>query len=238
MTLHIHYDHKCPKCGTGYVPYGEHVPCPKCGLVEVERFEFLGPAADSALVNFTERGAFMPGAWCVGDAADNLLMHVFHALDFHRAAKDIAFAEAARTFFDKMDFGEMEFMRPYLIRLSIDVFEKIDQMKGKEWESRIAKERLAARIHVRTDNERRSLPGSEAKRRLRESRPKNGVRHQADGLWLAYMLDDGRQVLYHDGDGSYILEAEDGGRVAFRNVGELVSYLNREPPPGPRVHSR
>ena len=225
MTMHIHYDHQCPECGTGYVPYGEDVPCPKCGLVEAERFDYLPPAADSALINFTERGAFMPGAWYVGGVADNLLLHIFQALDFYIARTGTTFADAARTYFGQMDFGEMEFMRPYLVHLSEEVFDKINEVKGQGWESRVSRERLAARIHVKTDNERRSLPGSSAKQLLWESRPKNGVIQQPDGLWLVYSLNDGRQVLYRDENRSYILVMADAGRVVFENIAELVKYL-------------
>lgn len=229
MTMHIHYDHQCPQCGTDYVPYGEDVPCPKCGLIEPERFDFLAPAADSALVNVRERGVFMPGAWYVGGVADNLLRYIFQALDFHRDTNGTSFTESARCFFGRMDFGDMEFMRPYLIRLSTDVFDKIVQTKGEGWESRINKERHAARVHVRTDNERRSLPGSAGKQRLRKSRPRNGVVEQPDGTWLVYLLDDNRQILYREEDTSYVLVAADGGRITFESVAELVLHLNTEP---------
>ena len=123
----------------------------------------------------------------------------------------------------------MEFMRPYLIRLSTDVFDRIVQVKGEGWEKRINKKRLAAMVQIKADNERRALPGSSAKQRLRESRPKDSMAvEQPDGTWLVYELDDGRQVLYRSEDCSYILVATDAGRTAFENVASLMRQLNSE----------
>jgi hypothetical protein len=39
MTLHIHYTHQCPSCGAYYIPCDKNVPCPRCGVVEQERFD-------------------------------------------------------------------------------------------------------------------------------------------------------------------------------------------------------
>jgi len=60
MTLHISYEHKCNQCGTDYIPFDADVPCPKCGLVESERYDFIGAAVRSTLYNLERYGSYQP----------------------------------------------------------------------------------------------------------------------------------------------------------------------------------
>ncbi|WXG46619.1 MAG: hypothetical protein WED05_08190 [Candidatus Atabeyarchaeum deiterrae] len=62
MTLHINYDHQCPKCEAYYIPYDD-VPCPRCGLVEKERFDHITRATRSLLFNLDNYGSYVPPAW-------------------------------------------------------------------------------------------------------------------------------------------------------------------------------
>ena len=217
--MHIYYDHQCPNCEAPYVPYGKDVPCPKCGLVELKRFDFVVPAANSALANLANKGSFTPGTWFVSGIADNFLLHVFHALDFHKDERHRTFDEAAEFHFSRMEFGEFEFLRRYLVRLSIEIFEKISELMKEGWESRFMEKQQAATIRRKTDSERRSLPASATKQRLRESRPKNGISRRPDGSWLVYALADGRQVLYRDGEASYVILSSDGTVHRVRQCG-------------------
>ena len=61
MTKHVDYTHTCPECGALYIRYDNDVPCPQCGLVEEERFNFIPAAVASARFNL-ESGHYVPGA--------------------------------------------------------------------------------------------------------------------------------------------------------------------------------
>jgi hypothetical protein len=70
--LHIHYDHQCPTCNAYYIPYDVDVPCPSCGLLEQERFDFISQAVASARFNFKAKDP-VPTAWFAGSLADHIL---------------------------------------------------------------------------------------------------------------------------------------------------------------------
>jgi uncharacterized Zn finger protein (UPF0148 family) len=63
LTLHIFYTHQCHKCGAFYIPYDKDVPCPNCGLVEKERFDYIPRATESLNFNLKEYGRYIPPAW-------------------------------------------------------------------------------------------------------------------------------------------------------------------------------
>ena len=228
MTMHIYYNHNCPQCETAYIPYDDDVPCPKCGLIERKRFDFVPQAANSALYNLSQKGDYVPGAWFTGTLGDYLMLFLFHVLDLHKRSQGATFSDTAASYFGGIDFGDKEFMRPYMIRLSERVFKKINELiaGGYDVSTGTDPQMLAARIRQRTDTERRSLPGSAAKQRLRESRPKDGVVRQADGTWLVYTLDDDCQIFYQQEDASYILVMTDANRLTFENIAKLVKFLD------------
>ena len=64
MTLHIKYDHRCPKCGADYIPYNQ-VPCPNCGQIEGDRFDYVSLAAESIIFNLQRFGMCQPPMWLV-----------------------------------------------------------------------------------------------------------------------------------------------------------------------------
>ena len=91
-------------------------------------------------------------------------------------------------------------MRPFLIRLSEQVFQKINELIADGYEVRTDEKRscLPRGSAFRRTPNGAALPGSTAKQLLRESRPKNGVEQRTDGTWLVYSLDDGCRVLYNE----------------------------------------
>ena len=84
MTLHVHYDHQCPNCMAYYIPYDKDVPCPCCGFVEQERFDFIPQAAMSAHYNLETQGSYVPGAWYTGSLGDHILSLLFPLLEKYR----------------------------------------------------------------------------------------------------------------------------------------------------------
>jgi hypothetical protein len=80
MTVHDNYTHQCPKCEAYYIPYDD-VPCPRCGLVETERYDFIPIALASVRWNIEMYGFYVPGAWFVGGLGDHLLLILFHIFE-------------------------------------------------------------------------------------------------------------------------------------------------------------
>ena len=136
MTLHIHYNHTCPKCDAYYIPYDDAVPCPRCGLIETERFDFVPEAARSALFNIQVYGSFVPSAWYVGSYGDHVLMLIFSILEQYRVnKKDTTFQTVVRAIADKMEFGDQEYAREYVVSLSARIFEEISKISYEEQNS-------------------------------------------------------------------------------------------------------
>jgi len=131
MTLHIHYDHKCPKCETPYVPYDAEVACPKCGLLEADRYDFVSEAANSALFNLNEFGQYTPMMWMVLSFGDELLSQAFYMLELHRIASELPFNDLGQIYYDKFappDFPGSDYMRQYFARLCERISEKTDEL--------------------------------------------------------------------------------------------------------------
>lgn len=84
MTIHISYQHKCAQCETEYIPYDEAIPCPKCCLVEEERFDLIAKAVISARYNLENYGSYIPLAWAVFTYGDQVLSLLFRLLEHDR----------------------------------------------------------------------------------------------------------------------------------------------------------
>jgi predicted nucleic acid-binding Zn-ribbon protein len=128
MSYHISYNHDCPNCGAFYIPFDQAVPCPKCGQVESERFDFIPEAARSARINFMEDGHYVPAAWYVGSLGDHVLSLVFDVLDQHR--KDTSgreFSAVAAEALARMDWGEQLYLRDHTHAIACRVREQLDR---------------------------------------------------------------------------------------------------------------
>lgn len=94
MTIHVSYDHECPECGAYYVPYDDDVPCPKCGIIENERFDFISKAVESILYNIEQYHFFVPPCWITYSLCDKILIILFHLFQaFEFSGKEKAFSE-------------------------------------------------------------------------------------------------------------------------------------------------
>jgi len=127
MTLHIDYNHQCPRCGALYIPYGTDVACPQCGHVEKERFDFIPKAADSALHNL-RAGSFIPGSWWVGSFGDHVLHILFMILERHRTGNaEESFETVARRFVDAGKWGNQLYAKEHIFQLACDVHQEINK---------------------------------------------------------------------------------------------------------------
>ena len=127
MTLHVSYDHECPKCNAYYIPYDVDVPCPSCGLVEQERFDFIPEAAASARFNLITHGSYVPGAWYAGSLADHILSLLFDLLEEHREEPDgQSFKPMAHNALKHMDWGDQKYLCDHIYSIAVRVFEELN----------------------------------------------------------------------------------------------------------------
>jgi hypothetical protein len=126
MTMHVVYSHECPNCKAYYIPYDDAVPCPRCGTVEEERFNYIPQAAASMNVNKTSGGSYTPGAWWVGSLGDHILMLLFGLFDAYEAQQSpTTFEQFIDQRLAQMEWGDQEYMRDHLRGIAIRVRQEL-----------------------------------------------------------------------------------------------------------------
>ena len=130
MSHHIHYNHECQKCGAYYIPFDQKVPCPKCGEVESERFDFIPRAAESAQFNFLDLGRYVPDAWSTPCFGDHILFIVFRLLEQHRIdTTGRTFSDVATEVLASMDWGNQLYLRDHIHDIACRVREQLKEAK-------------------------------------------------------------------------------------------------------------
>ncbi len=125
-TIHINYNHTCPKCKAMYIPFGEDEPCPRCGLVETKRFDFVTRAAESAQLNFANRGTYLPHTWWVSSLADFVLYICFEILDQHRKDGGIYDVDQiAQEVVEGTDMADKPYLKQHVYHAALAVYDKI-----------------------------------------------------------------------------------------------------------------
>jgi hypothetical protein len=129
MTRHILYHHRCPRCDEEYIPYDVDVPCPKCGLIEGERFDLISEAVASARSNLSVQGSYVPAAWLLESFADWILYRIFRMLERERQALEgQQFAQIARDILDKeVDWRDQPHLREYVYTIALRVRERLGE---------------------------------------------------------------------------------------------------------------
>jgi len=112
MSYHIDYNHACEKCGCQYIPFDKAEPCPECGVIEEERFDFIPEAAQSAHINLLEDGSYIPSCWATLSLADRFLMRLFQVLEHCRIDESgRPFDEVSEEYLRKVDWdGQNHFL--------------------------------------------------------------------------------------------------------------------------------
>jgi hypothetical protein len=124
MTLHVVYDHLCGGCGAFYIPY-DAVPCPRCGLVEQERFDYIPRAVESMRYN-KQGGSYTPPAWWVGSLGDHVLRLLFGLFDAYLKEPQQGDFEAFLTDqLSGMQWGDQEYLRDHLRGIALRVHDEL-----------------------------------------------------------------------------------------------------------------
>lgn len=124
MTLHIHYDHQCPLCEAFYIPYDEDVPCPQCGMLEKERFDYISQATQSILFNKQRYGSYIPPAWYKGSLGDHILYLLFRLFTGYEEQPPSAdFNEFASEVLSNMQWGDQQYLCSHVQGIALRVYQ-------------------------------------------------------------------------------------------------------------------
>lgn len=130
MTIHMFYDHQCPKCQTKYVPYAVNIPCPTCGNVEEQVFEeFIPRAVESCRFNLTETRSYVPVCWSMCGFADEVLYYIFGILeDYRTSPKEKTFSVLVDESITK---GNLGYLRDQMYDMVVRVHEELERGEDK-----------------------------------------------------------------------------------------------------------
>jgi hypothetical protein len=125
VTMHVVYSHECPNCKAYYIPYDADVPCPRCGEVEEERFDYIPQAAASMRYN-KRGGTYTPGAWWVGSLGDHILHLLFGIFDAYEAQKDqVGFEQFLDQWLAQTQWGDQDYLGRHLREIALRVRQEL-----------------------------------------------------------------------------------------------------------------
>jgi hypothetical protein len=130
MTLHVVYTHECPQCEAFYIPYDQAIPCPRCGVVEAERFDYIPQAAASMQYNLEAGGSYTPGAWWVGSLGDHILSILFSLFDAYRQQPQTNFADFARNTLSSMRWGDQAYLEGHIVGIAVRIHQELESATG------------------------------------------------------------------------------------------------------------
>jgi hypothetical protein len=124
MTLHIFYDHACPDCKAEFIPYLHALPCPQCGAVSQEHFDYVPQAAASLAFNLSSYKSYVPPAWYSGSLGDRLLYLLFRLFEsFRQQERSPDFSEFAGIFLSQVKWGDHGYLRNHVAGLALRIHE-------------------------------------------------------------------------------------------------------------------
>ena len=140
MTLHLHMNYACPECEALYIPYGDDIPCPKCGHVnELEEYpDLIGGICESFLFNIKDVGDFMPMCWATMDISDTIQLLFFsifnkwvteEMLEHEPITREKEFGRFLHEIMDEADLGDHSYVRDYLIELDLKVYHEFFEIR-------------------------------------------------------------------------------------------------------------
>lgn len=88
MPIHLNYQGTtCKKCGAEFVACQKDYPCPACGQVTEEFFDFI-PATIASMKDHKQLyGSYLPESWFSGSVADVVQRVIFEIFDNYEIEK-------------------------------------------------------------------------------------------------------------------------------------------------------
>jgi hypothetical protein len=121
MTLHVVYSHQCPSCEAYYIPHDD-VPCPRCGELEEERFDYIPQAVESMQYNQRAYGSFTPPAWWIGSLGDHILSLLFGLFDaYDGTGGEKGFADFVIGELGQTSWGDQEYLRDHVRDIALRI---------------------------------------------------------------------------------------------------------------------
>lgn len=130
MSLHIMYNHQCPKCGAYYIPYKEDTPCPKCGFVEGDKVDIVSEIVNSANYQMICNGFYTPLVWYIGSFGDHVASLIFEVLDKFYQQDKKSFDEVSFEYFNDGEWGKQLYLKGHIIDLSKEAYKQIEKHKN------------------------------------------------------------------------------------------------------------
>lgn len=118
MPIHVVYDHECAACAATYIPYDQDVPCPQCGALEAERFDFIPQVANSLRFNKQKDGTYLPPAWWATSLGDQIIGHLFPLFEAWDVEKPRDFERFARLWYDGLDWGNRPYLKEHVLAMA------------------------------------------------------------------------------------------------------------------------
>jgi hypothetical protein len=135
QSIQVNITHKCAGCGALYVPYDLHVPCPRCGVVERQRCDFVSNAVRILLHNLEHHKTFLPDGWIAESFADYVLavlLEIFHA--YTASKTDKTFYEFSHEMLeDKVDLPRNTYLAGHMHTLAMRMYEELRQRSAKQF---------------------------------------------------------------------------------------------------------
>lgn len=134
MTLHLSMEYTCSECESKYIPYNETIVCPKCGHKEkMEKYpDLVNGICDSFVFNIQNTESFN-NCWITMDISDSiqsLFFPIFDVWAINKMGKYVPenrtkeFKKYLKEKLDKVDFGDNDYIKDYLEKLAIKVYEE------------------------------------------------------------------------------------------------------------------
>jgi hypothetical protein len=106
------------------------VPCPQCGLVEPERYDFIPTAVCSVRWNIDMYGSYVPGAWFVGGLGDHLLLIVFTIFERWNKQQERGFPAAIGDELSfRGDWGDQAYLKPHITLLAQRIYDDMHKTR-------------------------------------------------------------------------------------------------------------
>jgi hypothetical protein len=126
-TSRIRYTHRCPACQAYYIPYDSDICCPRCGLLEEQRIDYVELVAAAARANLEAGGSYLPAGWWNGSLGDHILFILFRLLEHHRLIPaGQSFEHMTWATLERSNWDEQAYLREHIYGIALRVYDELN----------------------------------------------------------------------------------------------------------------